>query len=132
MWQQIGSFTIRNRFWLLISLGILTVLAVWQATKVKLTNDIAKVVPANDPDYVEYLEFKKMFGEDGNILAVGLQSDKLFEKDFFNAIVELNNEIKNLDGVDKILSMADLYQIELNEETSKLELRPVLKGELKS
>jgi len=132
MWQQIGSFTIRNRFWLLISLGILTVLAVWQATKVKLTYDFAKVVPADDPDYVEYLEFKKMFGEDGNILAVGLQSDKLFEKDFFNAIVELNNEIKNLDGVDKILSMADLYQIELNEETSKLELRPVLKGELKT
>ncbi|MFN5920775.1 MAG: hypothetical protein ACK45I_05680, partial [Bacteroidota bacterium] len=100
MWQSIGSFTIRNRFWLLVSLVILVFFFLFFALRVKLTYDFAKVIPTSDPDYVDYMAFKNTFGEDGNILAIGFQSDKLFEKDFFNQFLHLNTTLKSIQGVE--------------------------------
>jgi predicted RND superfamily exporter protein len=98
MWQKIGTYVIRNRFWFLVALGIVTLFFGYFATKVQLTYDFAKVIPDNDPDFVEYVKFKQTFGEDGNILAIGIQSNKLYEKDFFNDLIELNNKISETNG----------------------------------
>lgn len=128
MWQKIGTYVIRNRFWFLVALGVITLLFVWFAAKVQLTYDFAKVVPNDDPDFIEYVKFKQTFGEDGNILAVGIQSDKLFEKDFFNDLIELNNKISNTAGVEKVVSVTNLYMPYRNDSLHKLELKPVVNG----
>ena len=128
MWQKIGTYVIRNRFWFLVALGVITLLFVWFAAKVQLTYDFAKVVPNDDPDFIEYVKFKQTFGEDGNILAVGIQSDKLFEKDFFNDLIELNNKISNTAGVEKVVSVTNLYMPYRNDSLHKLELKPVVHG----
>jgi predicted RND superfamily exporter protein len=83
MWQKLGTFILRNRLTLLIIIGVLTVAAAYEATKVQLSYDFAKTVPADDPDFVEYIRFKEVFGEDGSVLVAGIQTDKLFQKDFF-------------------------------------------------
>lgn len=43
----------------------------------------AKVVPVDDSDYVDYMKFKKQFGEDGNVLVIGVQNDKIYQLEFF-------------------------------------------------
>ena len=128
MWQSLGTYVIRNRFWFLVALGITTLVFAFFATRVKLTYDFAKVVPADDPDFVEYIKFKETFGEDGNILAVGVQSDKLFEKDFFNDLLELNRNIEHIDGVEKVVSIANIYMPYKDEEKHQLDLKPVVNG----
>jgi len=54
----------------------------YYAGKVQLTYDFAKIIPADDPDYIDYIKFKNTFGEDGNVLVIGVQSDKIFEYNF--------------------------------------------------
>ena len=130
MWQKIGTYVIRNRFWFLIALAALTITFTYFATKVQLTYDFAKVIPNDDPDFIEYVKFKETFGEDGNILAVGIQSDKLYDKDFFNDLIELNNKIGQTEGVEKVLSITNLYTPYRNDSLHKLELRPVVNGYL--
>src|ERR1700709_1877459 len=100
MWQHFGTFIIRNRSWLLIALGLITIYSVYEASKVQLTYDFAKVVPNDDPDLVEYLRFKQMFGEDGNVLVVGIQNKDLFKKDFFNDWYKLSKDVERIDGVE--------------------------------
>jgi predicted RND superfamily exporter protein len=78
MWNAIATFCIRNRFVLLIVLGLMTGVFGYYATKVKMTYDNAKIIPNDDPDHQDYLKFKQMFGEDGNILVIGVQSSKIF------------------------------------------------------
>jgi predicted RND superfamily exporter protein len=126
MWHNIATFVLRNRFWLLISLGILTVGMVYFATKVQLTYDFAKLVPDDDPDFIEYVKFKETFGEDGNILPIGIQSDKLYQKDFFNDLVELNKRVESIDGVEKVLSIANIYMPSRNDEKHELEIKPLI------
>lgn len=128
MWQKLGTYIIRNRFWLLIALSVITLVFGYFSSKVQLTYDFAKVVPNDDEDFIEYTKFKAMFGEDGNILAVGVQSDKLFEKDFFNDLVELNKKVQSIEGVEKVISVANMYALTKNEEKHQLDLVPVVQG----
>jgi predicted RND superfamily exporter protein len=132
MWQKLGTFILRNRFWLLISIGILVVGAAYEATKVQLSYDFAKTVPADDPDFVEYLAFKKVFGEDGSVLVVGIKSAKLFEKDFFNQWIKLTQQVKNIDGVENVLSLGNLFTLQKNDSLHTISLLPLIKGQFNS
>lgn len=132
MWQKIGTFILRNRLWLLILIGVLTVGAGFEATKVQLSYDFAKTVPADDPDFVEYMQFKKVFGEDGSVLVVGIKSDQLFEKDFFNDWINLTQSVKKIDGVENVLSLGNLFVLQKNDSTEQLELAQLIKGPLKN
>ena len=126
MWNRFGSFCIRNRFWLLIAIGVTTLFFGYFATKVQMTYDYAKVVPKDDPDFIEYMKFKETFGEDGNILVIGTQSDKLFELEYFNKLYDLCNEIEQTEGVDKVLSINRAYYLERNDSLEKLLVKPLL------
>lgn len=132
MWQRIGTFILRNRFWLLIVLGVLTLAAGYEATKVQMQYDFAKTVPADDPDFREYLHFKETFGEDGSVLVVGIQSDKLFQKDFFNDWITLTQNVKSIDGVENILSLGNLYSLQKNDSTDQLQLLPLIGQQYKT
>ncbi len=132
MWQSIATFILRNRLWLLIALGVLTVLSAYEATKVQLSYDFAKTVPADDPDFVEYLHFKQTFGEDGSVLVAGIKSDKLFEKDFFNNWIRLTNAVKAIDGVENVLSLGNLFTLQKDDSLNVLKLLPLINGEFKT
>ncbi len=132
MWQKFGTYVIRNRFWFLVALGIITVVFVFFATRVQMTYDFAKIIPDSDPDFIEYTKFKETYGEDGNILAVGIQSDKLFEKNFFNELVALNKQVEQITGVEKAISVANIYMPYRNDEKHQLELKPIITGIVKT
>jgi predicted RND superfamily exporter protein len=132
MWQTFGTFILRNRFWLLIALGAITILAAYEATKVQLSYDFAKTVPADDPDYIEYIKFKQTFGEDGSVLAVGIKSDRLFDKEFFNDWIRLTNNVKNIDGVENVLSLGNLFSLQKNDSLRNITLQPLVTGPLKN
>ena len=128
MWNSLAKIILRNRLAILISLGLFSGFFIWQATKVKLAYDFAKLVPNDDPDFIDYVKFKEMFGEDGNILAVGVQTEKLFEKDFFNHLYALTRDIRQIDGVENVVSVANVLTPYRNDSLHLLELKPLLTG----
>ena len=128
MWQKFGAYVIRNRFWFLVALGLVTILFAFLASRVQMTYDFAKIIPNDDEDFIAYTEFKETFGEDGNILAVGIQSSKLFEKDFFNHLIALNKSVEQIAGVEKVVSVANIYLPYRNDEKHQLELKPIING----
>ncbi|MCA0428419.1 MAG: MMPL family transporter [Bacteroidetes bacterium] len=132
MWNTLGTYVIRNRFWILVALGLLTLGMAWFATKVQMTYDFAKVIPQDDPDFVEYVKFKQTFGEDGNILVIGVQQKDLFQKEFFYDWANLCNDIEKIDGVEKVLSITKLYKLQRNDSLQKLELQPLAIGTFKT
>jgi predicted RND superfamily exporter protein len=126
MWSAISTFCIRNRFWLLVSLGIITLIFGFFATKVKMTYDYAKVIPKDDPDFIEYVKFKEMFGEDGNILVIGVQSPKIFELGFFADWQKLGDDLDKIGGVEQVVSIAKAYTLKRNDSLQELTVQPVL------
>jgi len=120
MWQRSGIFVIKNRLVLLICLFAATGLMGYFASKVKLSYEFAKAIPVDNPKYQTYLDFKKKFGDDGNLLVVGVQTDSLFDLPVFNAYANLSRQLKNIPGVEDVLSIPMTVSLHRDSATQKL------------
>ncbi len=132
MWSALSTFCIRNRFWLLVSLFAITAVFGFFATKVKMTYDFAKIIPKDDPDYVDYVKFKETFGEDGNILVIGVQSKHIFELGFFNDWYDLSNDLEKTEGVEKVVSLAKAYNLVRDDSMRRLSIQSLLTQKFKN
>jgi uncharacterized protein len=120
MWHSLGKFVYKNRILLIILLAILTGIMGWFAKDVKLGYDFAKAIPKDNIKYKAYQEFHKKFGEDGNLLVVGVQTDSLFTPNIYNAYVALQKKLKTISGVEEVTSVTNAVNLKSDEETGKL------------
>src|SRR5688572_3309617 len=105
MWNKIGQLIIRFRLPLIILIGLLTVVMGYFAAQVQMSYDFARTVPPNDPDMVFLEKFRAQFGEDGNIIAVGLKDSTVYQVKNFVAFDEFTRTIKKINGVNEVISL---------------------------
>src|SRR5438477_8770009 len=120
MWQSLGQFILKYRLFLLLILLGLTSFMAYHAGKVELSYEAARAIPADHPKYIAYQEFRKKFGEDGNLLVIGIQTDRLFEKDIFNYYALLQRNLKNHAGVKYVIAVTSAINLVKMPETEKL------------
>ena len=120
MWQSLAKFVIRNRWMLLGFLFLSTGVMGYFASKVKLSYEFARAIPTDNPKYLDYVDFKNKFGDDGNVLAAGVTTDKLFELKNFIAYRQLHNDLKNIKGVEDILSIPSAVNLVKDSATERL------------
>lgn len=87
------------------------------------------MLPKKSPAQEGYLKLKDMFGEDGGALVLAIQTDKLYTEENFLLWKELGDSILKLDGVNSVLSEADLFTITNNTEEGKFEAEPIFSDE---
>ena len=120
MWQSLGRFILRYRLPLLLLLAALTTFMAYHASKVELSYDFSRAIPVNNPKYKTYQEFRKKFGEDGNLLVIGIQTNKFFEAKTFNAYAALQRNLKKVTGVDDVIGVPTAINLIKVPETEKL------------
>jgi hypothetical protein len=108
MWTRIAQFIIKFRLTLIGIILLITVFMGYHATKVQMSYDLARTVPLDDPEMVFLHKFKAQFGEDGNIIAVGLRDSAIYTLDNFNQFRELNKAIREIPGVNDLLSLPEV------------------------
>jgi len=123
MWHSIAAFIIRFRIFLLVLLAAVTGLMAYYATKVQLTYEFASAVPDDNPEYIAYQNFRKQFGEDGNMLVVGVQTDKFFDATFFNDYRILEQQLEKVKGVENILSVPTAINLVKDTTNDKLQVK---------
>src|SRR5881392_34671 len=94
MWRRLGQFILKYRFPLLFLLIAVSVVMGYFASKVELSYEFSRAIPANHPANITYQEFRKKFGEDGNLLVIGVQTKEIFSEKFFNAYASLQRQLK--------------------------------------
>ncbi len=80
----------------------------YHARKAELSYDFRGTVPAHDPDQVFFNNFKKQFGEDGNIIALGLKDSSIYNYRNFEKLRELCVALKWIDGVTNVISLPQI------------------------
>ncbi len=126
MWSKLADFILKYRWQSLLAILLTTVFFGYYASKVQLAYDFAKIIPADDPDYIDYIKFKNTFGEDGSLLVIGVQSDKIFEYPFFKDWTDLTTKIENIEGIEKVVSLSNIQTIYRNDSNQTLSLNPLL------
>ncbi len=128
MWAAIAKIILRNRFTILLLLGVMTACMVFEAMHIHLSYEFARVLPDKDQDYLDYLHFKESFGEDGAVMVVGVQDSDFYRLKKFNDWYDLNHEIKNINGIEEVVSDARMYHLFRNDSLTRFELKPLITG----
>lgn len=97
----------------------------YHALQVHISYEFVRTIPVDNPLYKQYLEFKKQFGDDGNMLVIGCETDRLFEENIFNDYSRLCTSLKEVDKVEGLLSVAGAVHLVKNDSTQKLDIKPV-------
>jgi len=132
MWDKIASFIIRFRLLLIIVICLVTVVMGYYATKVEMSYDLARTVPADDPEMIFLQQFKKEFGEDANVIGIGLQDSSVYLIKNFNHFRELNRIIKDIKGINDVFSLPQTKIIRKDTVNKKFKLEPLFPKEIKS
>src|ERR1700750_1436038 len=98
MWESIARLVLRFRLLWLIALLAVTGFMAYRASRVKLSYDFNSAIPTDNPKYKAYQEFRQRFGEDGNLLVIGVQTDKLFQSDIFSDYIAMTEQLKKVPG----------------------------------
>jgi uncharacterized protein len=125
MWRKTGQFILQWRIPLLIILMAATALMTYYALKVELSYEFARAIPVNHPANKTYQAFKKKYGQDGNLLVIGIQTKDFFNEKLFNDYANLQRQLKKVNGVTDIISIPTAINLVKQAETEKLTATPI-------
>jgi uncharacterized protein len=120
MWQRLGNFVIKNRLVLLIVLFAVSGVMGFYASKVKLGYEFAKAIPVDNPKYLDYKAFQQRFGDDGNVLVMGIKTDSFFNPAVFKKYYQLHKQLKKVEYVEEVLSIPAAITLQKDSATEKL------------
>ncbi len=125
MWNKIATFIIRFRIMLVAFVIVSTAFMAYEASKIELSYNFARILPSNDPTEKEYQEFRNRFGEDGSVMVIGWQDPELFQLDKFKDWCILSEKIKATPGIKNVLSLANLQKLVRNDSLNRFDFNPL-------
>jgi len=105
--KNLASFLLNNYLFILFFVGLITFVSALGLSNFKLDASSDALVLENDEALKVFRETEDEFG-DSSFLIVTYEPDKeLFSNYSINRIINLENDLKNIDGVDSVLSLLD-------------------------
>ncbi|MFN6039411.1 MAG: efflux RND transporter permease subunit, partial [Bacteroidota bacterium] len=98
----------------------------YEAMKMELSYEFSKILPRDDPAFIQYQDFKKQYGEDGNVMVLGFESKDFFKLSQFNDWYHLSKTIKIIPGIKEVVSVPTAYNLIRNDSLSKFDFSPLV------
>jgi uncharacterized protein len=125
MWKGLAQTIIKFRLPLLLVILVITAIMGYFAQNVELSYDYVETVPATDPEMVYYKDFRKQFGEDGNLIAIGMRDSSLYQLEKFRKFDDFSEALSQVEGVKEIISLPLLQRLVKDTENKKFYLEPI-------
>lgn len=109
----------------MIILALITAFMGYKARDIEWSYDLAKVVPEDDQDMQVFSDFKELFGEDGNLVAIGLKDSAIYEVENFNRFRMLSEEVAKLAGIKEVVSLPLIMRLQRDEGIKEFRLEPI-------
>lgn len=125
-WEGVARLILRNRIFILTGIVLLTIFLGWQCKNLGMTYNEANLLPQKHIANRQYQDFLSKFGEEGNLVVIGVKDDKLFTPESYAAWNELMQGLKKAEGVDLVVSLNDLKKIEKDTVNQKFTMVPLV------
>ncbi|MBC5838451.1 efflux RND transporter permease subunit [Flavobacterium muglaense] len=123
-WEFIARIVLKNRLFILGIILLLTVFLALQWKNIRFSFTEANLLPDNDIINTQYNAFLDKFGEEGNLIVVGVKDDAFFTPKAFAAWDKLMADFKSNKEVDLVVSVSDLKKLQKNDSIQSFELVP--------
>ncbi len=127
MWTRLAHIVLKYRVLLIVIIGLITIFMAYKGKDVKFSYSLSSVVPSTDPDMKFFKKFKKTFGADGNILAIGLHDSAVYQVENFKKYKELSEEIQKIKGVQQVLSIPLFQRLVKDTKKKRFYFDPIFK-----
>ena len=126
-WTKVAGIILRNRYLVLLGIAIITALLASQMKYMKFSYTEANLLPENHEANLEYNKFLEIFGEEGNLVILGIKDTTVFTPQKFNAWNDLVNQFDDLEEIDFTISIADVQNLKADRKKRKFVLEPLYK-----
>jgi len=121
-WELIARIVLRNRILMLSIIVAITALLATQWKYIHFTQTEANMLPDDNIVNVEYNAFLNKFGEEGNLVIIGVKDKTFFTPKAYAAWAKLMNTLKEDKAIDLVISINDLKKLQKNDSLQKFEL----------
>lgn len=130
MWLKVSGVILRNKISLLGILLIITLFLGYNARKVEMSYEYASLLPKKDQAFKDYQRFVDTFGEEGNLIIIGVQDSSFFQADRFFAWKQMCEKLEEIEGVEDLLSVSNAYNMVKNSGERKFEIEELFSDSL--
>lgn len=124
-WSRVSGIILRNRYLILILIAAFTAFLVSQMQYMRFSYTEANLLPENHPVNLQYNQFLEIFGEEGNLIILGVKDSTVFTPKKFNAWNNLAKSFDSVEGIDFTISIADVKKLTANRKDRKFILEPL-------
>ncbi|MBZ0327832.1 MAG: MMPL family transporter [Altibacter sp.] len=125
-WSAVARFILRNRAVILIVIAAITVFFAMQWKHMRFTYTEANLLPDDHQVNLEYDKFLAEFGEEGNLIVLGVKDSTLFTPAVFTAWNKLTKDLGASDEVELSLGIGDLQKLEKRTDSAGFQLVPFI------
>ncbi len=125
MWLKVSGIILRNKILLLCTIVAVTIFWGYHARNVAMSYEQSPLLPKKDPAFREYQHFVDVFGEEGNLIIIGIQDSNFFQINRFQQWEKLSEELSQVEGVEDLLSVTNAYNLVKNTEERRFEIMEI-------
>lgn len=126
-WETVARLILRNRFIILFLVALTTGFFGMQWNKMRFTYTEANLLPDDHPINLEYNNFLDIFGEEGNLIVMGVKDSTLLTVEKLNAWNNFSKSFSSHPSVEGVIAIKDLQKLVKNESKKQFDLVPLLK-----
>src|SRR6056300_104264 len=131
-WDVVARLILRNKIIILVGIIIATFLLSQKWENMRLTYTEANLLPDDHEVNIKYNNFLETFGEEGNLIVLGVKDSSLFTVENINAWNKLSHSFKDNEAVETVISIKDLQKLVKDTENAKFKLEPFITDSIKS
>ena len=131
-WDVTARLILRNKILILVSILLVTIFFSRQWENMRLAYSEANMLPDDHEVNITYNNFLKTFGEEGNLIVLGVKDSSLFTVEKLNAWNKLSEDFKSNEAVETVISIKDLQKLIKDTKNEKFNLEPFIKDSITS
>jgi len=127
-WAKTARIILRNRLLILLLIAAATYGLSTQWQYMRFATSEVNLLPDEHPENLQYQEFLKLFGEEGNIIVLGIRDSSLYRPETFNQWNILSEKLEAFPEVDFVLSTDNLQELVRDKDKEEFVLKPWMDG----
>ncbi|GGZ74558.1 efflux RND transporter permease subunit [Algibacter mikhailovii] len=131
-WDITARIILRNKIIILVGIVLVTFLFSQKWDNMRLSSSEANLLPDDHEVNIVYNHFLETFGEEGNLIILGIKDSTLFNVKNLNAWNKLSLKFKAFDAVETVVSIKDLQKLIKDSENERFRLEPFIKDSIHS
>ncbi|NCF41514.1 MAG: MMPL family transporter [Bacteroidetes bacterium] len=131
-WEAVARLILRNRIVILIMIGLGTALMVSQWNKMRFSYTEANLLPDQHHVNLDYNTFLDIFGEEGNIIVLGVKDSTLLTAQNFNAWNSFSKSIEKNENIEAVITLQDLKKLIKDQKKQQFIFEPIVNDSIRS